>query len=271
MNSSNMITLSFGDVSAVIDAEHGARLSSVRIDETELLVQRTNDDSFSWGCYPMAPWAGRTRYGIFEYQGSSVQLPINFPPHAIHGLVHDAAWQVVNTSPTSATLRVELDQRWPFAGWVEHRITVDPTSVNLQLAVHATDRSDASNSMPAQVGWHPWFVRPVQLEAEFKTIYVRDSDGIAGVQRAQQHDLMHGPLDDCFRDAVAAPLLKFDNGLVVRLESDCSHWVVYNEPSHAICVEPQSGPPNGLNSEPLVLSPDHSLTRYFRLTALGYR
>jgi aldose 1-epimerase len=271
MNSNNMITLSSGNVEIVIDAEHGARLSSVRFVETELLVQRINDDSFSWGCYPMAPWAGRTRNGIFEYQGTSVQLPINSAPHAIHGLVHDAVWQVVNTSPTSATLRVDLDQRWPFAGWVEHRISVNSTSVNLQLTVHATEHNDEIISMPAQVGWHPWFVRPVQLETEFKTMYVRDSDGIAGAQRAlQEQDVMQSPLDDCFTDAIAAPLLKYDNGLVVRLESDCSHWVVYNEPLHAICVEPQSGPPNGLNSEPLAVSPDHPLTRYFRLTALGY-
>jgi len=268
---SNMITLSSGNVEIVIDVDHGARLSSVRFDETELLVQHTHDDSFSWGCYPMAPWAGRTRNGIFEHQGTSVQLPINSAPHAIHGLVHDAVWQVVNTSPTSATLRVDLDQRWPFAGWVEHRISVDSTSVNLQLTVHATEHNDEIISMPAQVGWHPWFVRPVQLEAEFKTMYVRDSDGIAGAQRAlQEQDVMQSPLDDCFTDAIAAPLLKYDNGLVVRLESDCSHWVVYNEPLHAICVEPQSGPPNGLNSEPLAVSPDHPLTRDFRLTALGY-
>jgi len=102
----NMIALSSGNVEVVIDAEHGARLSSVRFGGTELLVQRTDGDSFSWGCYPMAPWAGRIRNGIFEHQGSSVQLPINSAPHAIHGLVHDAVWQVVNTSPTSATLRV---------------------------------------------------------------------------------------------------------------------------------------------------------------------
>lgn len=267
----NMITLSSSNVEIVIDAEHGARLSSVRFGETEVLVPRTNDDSFSWGCYPMAPWAGRTRNGIFDYQGTSVQLPINSAPHAIHGFVHDATWQVVNTLPTSATLRVDLDQRWPFAGWVEHRISVDSTSVNMQLSVHATEHNDETIAMPAQVGWHPWFVRPVQLEAEFKTMYIRDSDGIAGAQRTlQEHDVMHRQLDDCFTDAVAAPLLKYDNGLVVRLESDCSHWVVYNEPSHAICVEPQSGPPNGLNSEPLVVSPDHPLMRYFRMTALGY-
>ena len=276
MTNDNMITLSAGNVEVIIDAEHGSRLSSVRFGETELLVQRNSDDSLSWGCYPMAPWAGRTRNGVFEHQGSSVQLPINSAPHAIHGLVHDAVWQVVNTSPSSATLRVEFDQRWPFTGWVEHHISVDSASVNLQLTVHALDHNHDHNdeeiSMPAQVGWHPWFVRPVQLEAEFKTMYVRDSDGIADTKSVhQQHDLMQKQLDDCFTDAVSAPVLIFENGLTVHLESDCSHWVVYNEPSHAICVEPQSGPPNGLNSEPLVVSPSQPLTRFFRLTALGYR
>ncbi len=268
----NMITLSSGNVVAVIDIEHGSRLSSVQFDKTELLVQRTNDDSFSWGCFPMAPWAGRTRNGVFEHQGLTVQLPINSAPHAIHGLVHDASWQVVSTSSTSATLRVELDKRWPSAGWVEHHISVDSTSVYLQLSVHATIGDNQTVSLPAQVGWHPWFVRPVHIEAAFNTLYVRDSDGIAHERRAyQRHDLTQESLDDCFADALTAPLLNFENGLMVRLESDCSHWVVYNEPSHAICVEPQSGPPNGLNSEPLVVSPNHPLTRYFRLTALGYR
>lgn len=270
MSNNNLITLSSGNVAVVVDVEHGSRLSSMQFGETELLVQHTKNDSLSWGCYPMAPWAGRTRNGVFEYQGTRVQLPINSAPHAIHGLVHDAVWQVVSTSPTSATLRVDLDHRWPRAGWVEHRISVDSTSVNMQLSVHATEHNNETIAMPAQVGWHPWFVRPVQLEAEFKTMYVRDNDGIANMRSTQQHNVMHRPLDDCFADIVAAPLLKYDNGLVVRLDSDCSHWVVYNEPSHAICVEPQSGPPNGLNSEPLVVSPNRPLMRYFQMTALGY-
>ena len=272
MTNDNMITLSSGNVEVVIDAEHGSRLSSMRFGDTELLVQRNSDDSFSWGCYPMAPWAGRTRNGVFEHQGSSVKLPINSAPHAIHGLVHDAVWQVVSASPSSATLRVEFDHRWPFSGWVEHHISVDSASVNLQLTVHAHNHNDETLSMPAQVGWHPWFVRPVHLEAEFKTMYVRDSEGIAATKcEPQQQDLMHRQLDDCFTDAVTAPVLNFENGPTIRLESDCSHWVVYNEPSHAICVEPQSGPPNGLNSEPLAVSPNQPLRRYFRLTALGYR
>ena len=38
--------------------------------------------------------------------------------------------------------------------------------------------------------------------------------------------------------------------LELALESSLDHWVVYDEPDHAICVEPQSGPPDALNLGP---------------------
>ena len=49
----------------------------------------------------------------------------------------------------------------------------------------------------------------------------------------------------------------------MRLTSDCSHWVVYDEPAHATCIEPQSGPTDGLNLEPLPLEPGESACRWF--------
>ena len=72
----NMITLSSGNVEVDIDVEYGSRLSSVRFGGTELLVQRTNGDSFSWGCYPMAPWAGRIRNGPLGSNGVVIAVPL---------------------------------------------------------------------------------------------------------------------------------------------------------------------------------------------------
>jgi len=49
------------------------------------------------------------------------------------------------------------------------------------------------------------------------------------------------------------------------LRSDCSHWVVYNEDQRGLCVEPQSGPPNEFEANPLVLEPGESLARWFEI------
>ncbi len=278
MTANQIVTLSSGTLNAVIDADHGARLSSLCFDGQEILLQRHDNDSLSWGCYPMVPWAGRLRDATFMHHGVTHHVPRDrdplLAPHAIHGLVYNAPWKIIDASATSATLRIDFDDRWPFAGWVEHLVSVDDSSIEMRLTVFMNETT-MQTDMPAQVGWHPWFVRPVQLDAAFTSMYVRDIAGIATSQVVTPTTLQltgqtPSPLDDCFTDADAPPTLTFGNGLVVHLESDCSHWVIYNKPVHAICVEPQSGPPNGLNSEPLAVSPNQPLTRNFRLTALGY-
>jgi galactose mutarotase-like enzyme len=40
---------------------------------------------------------------------------------------------------------------------------------------------------------------------------------------------------------------------------------MYDIPLNATCVEPQSGPPNGVNDSPLVLDPNTSLTKNFTI------
>ena len=50
------------------------------------------------------------------------------------------------------------------------------------------------------------------------------------------------------------------------MSSSCDHWVVYDEPEHAVCIEPQSGPPDAFNlggSE--VASPDHPVVHQMTL------
>jgi aldose 1-epimerase len=65
-----------------------------------------------------------------------------------------------------------------------------------------------------------------------------------------------GPWDDCFVNT--APVgLRFP-GFDVTVTSDCDHWVVFDEPRDATCVEPQSGPPDAFNLAepgPAVLEP----------------
>ena len=49
------------------------------------------------------------------------------------------------------------------------------------------------------------------------------------------------------------------DGGTVTIETDCSCVVVYTEPEAALCVEPQSGPPDALNLAPHVVTPDAPL------------
>src|SRR5690606_34548827 len=104
---------------------------------------------------------------------------------------------------------------------------------------------------PVTIGWHPWFVKPVTDRLEFEAMYRRGADGLP---TGELVDPTPRPWDDCFvrprgplRLHYADPSGGADQALVVTIASDCDHWVVYDEPVHATCVEPQSGPPDAAN------------------------
>ena len=97
-------------------------------------------------------------------------MPINLGPHAIHGTGFTRPWEV---EPDGA-LALELGPPWPFGGSVRHRVhTVDTDTITATLEVHADQQS-----MPAQAGWHPWFLRPVSLMFNPGAMYRRGDDGI---------------------------------------------------------------------------------------------
>lgn len=174
--------------------------------------------------------------------------------HAIHGTVLGVPWRTVSHDAASATFEVDLVEPWPFGGSVAHVVDVDPAAgaVRCRLSVRAGDRS-----MPIQVGWHPWFHGHKSLEIDFATVLARDAHGIPdGTAGAEP---VAGSRDDCFAGARSWPLVRWADGWSIRIESTCSHWVVFDVPRGSCCVEPQSGAPNDLNARPEVLGPGEVL------------
>jgi len=252
--------LECGATRAVFDESCGGRLASLRIDGTEVMVTEGGGDT-EWGCYPMAPWAGRVRNGRFKWDGVHHQLAQNLPPHALHGTVFGAGW----TQCDDGTLRCALGSGWPWSGEVRSVVSLHADHLSWRLEVHAHDLI-----FPAVVGWHPWFQRRLAdgsvgvLDFEPKSMLQRDATGIpSGVRVAPTP----GPWDDCFPDVASSPRMRWSNGLEVEVSSTCSHWVIYDEPEHAICVEPQSGPPDAFNlGEAETVRPGQPLIHTMRLS-----
>ena len=79
------------------------------------------------------------------------------------------------------------------------------------------------------------------------TMLVRDPDGMPTGERVPPT-----PAPGTTRSPLCArsPVLEWPGQLRLSLTSSCAWWVVYTMPEHAICVEPQSGPPDGLEPGP---------------------
>jgi len=235
-------TLRAGDASVSIDPVNGARLASLVVGGHELLlgVDDPVGGGDGWGCFPMVPWAGRIRHGRFTADGTPVQLPLGAPPHAIHGTTFLRAWDVDGEGRFS----IDLGDAWPWRGRASHHVELGPTSLTMTLGVHA------GQDMPVTAGWHPWFHRTlggvdVEIDLPAERMWRRDDDGIPDGTLVEPTP---GPWDDCFTALIGPVGLRWPGVLELYVESDCEHVVVYDEVDRAVCVEPQSAPPDAHNS-----------------------
>ncbi|MFC5719580.1 aldose 1-epimerase [Streptomyces gamaensis] len=252
------VTLKAGDAEVTVDPGLGCRLTSLRIGGSELLRQGAK-----YGAFPMVPWCGRIALGQFRNGGELHQMPVNHPPHAIHGTGRDTVWTTVRADDSSAAFTYDLGDPWPYPGRVTQLVELAPDSLTLTLGVEA-----AEDSFPAQAGWHPWFLRSldpgesgasgesgeaVRLSFDAAWQEERGEDHLPTGRRIQP---LPGPWDDCFGMPEGVDVtLTWPGRLELKVASRAEWVVIYDEQAEAVCVEPQSGPPNGLNTLPRLVTP----------------
>lgn len=240
--------MTVGDAELTVDPAHGCRISSLRIGDTELLRQGEK-----YGCFPMVPWCGRTESGQFRSGGILHSLPLNAPPHAIHGTGRDTSWKVAREGEAEAAFYYDLAEPWPYPGRVTQTFELTEDSLTLRMGVEAH-----VDSFPAQAGWHPWFLRTIggqDVRIDFDAAW-QEERGENHLPTGRRIDPLPGPWDDCFGmpDGVDVKLT-WPEQLELTVKSRDEWVVVYDEQDEAVCVEPQSGPPNGLNTTPRLVTP----------------
>ncbi len=240
-----------------VDTAEGGRIVSLQIGGVERILPkasaRASALSTGWGCYPMVPWAGRLSAGRIPTEEGEVRLEQNRPPTAIHGLVFDKSWRVVERSQTGVVLACELrGLGWPFGGEARQTLRLDSLGLELELEVAGYTRVG-----PAGVGWHPWFARPatgdVELRLDASQVLVLDADLVpTGEVRtvAEEEDLRSGPplksrrLDHVYVNTRGPAVVRWPD-LELRIEYDEPlATVVVHTPAHGFCVEPQTMWPN---------------------------
>ncbi|MBC9730809.1 aldose 1-epimerase [Streptomyces sp. TRM68367] len=249
--SNDDITLTAGDAEVTVQPGNGGRIGGLRLGGVELLRQGEQ-----FGCFPMVPWCGRIRDGRFRDGATVHQMPLNSPPHAIHGTVRDGAWRTARTSTSEAVLTYDLVGPWPYPGRVTQVVGLAEDALTLTMSVETYE-----SSFPAQIGWHPWFNRNLggedaqDVRIDFTPAWQeeRGDDHLPTGNRVAPGP---GPWDDCFGmpDGVDVTLT-WPGRLELKVTSPQKWVVVYDEQEAAVCVEPQTGPPNGLNTLPHLVTP----------------
>ncbi len=242
-----------------MDPANGGRLSSLAIGGHELLV--TADDGadrgpFFWGSFPMAPWVGRVHDAAFTYEGETHRLPVNAPPHAMHGTVLDTAWTRIDDH----TIEADLGAAWPFGGFARQHFALSDHDLVQTLELHAADRP-----MPASIGWHPWF----RWEADGARLElgVDTADTAAWTEMGERLDSVPPRPWDHYFSPVRWPVrLRWPGVAELAVSSDQPHAVIYTGHHLGACVEPVTDIPNSLNTGPRVVEPGEPLVATMRIS-----
>jgi aldose 1-epimerase len=237
------VSLRAGEAELVVDPAAGARWTSWRVGDLELLggADVSLPAGMRSGCFVMAPFAGRLGRGRVELSGRQHQLPRLAPPHAIHGTVTERPWAVLERAGTLLSCATDLGADWPAAGRVEQRLELSADRLTSGLTLLAEE------PMPVALGWHPWFPRrlargrPAEWLLTGGEQYVRGADGLPTGELTARRP---GPWDDCFRRFTTPPGLRWPGALELVVGSSAEHWVLFDERDGELCLEPQTGPPD---------------------------
>jgi len=254
----------------------GARIHRLRAFGHDVL--RTPDDPrkhidepFFWGAYVMAPWGGRIDASPTKVFDRDVDVPANFPDGtAIHGQVHSVPWR----DELEGWVADAGGDGWPWRYRVTCRYGVLNDSLRIHQIIQGTDdgREAGASLMPAGLGIHPWFRRPLKVQIKAGQVFESNTESSAqpvpvdgSPFDARGEDGLRDGLDATWTDLGSPPVTftwpSLGIGATMTMVSSGSTFVVAASPADldAVAVEPQTHAPQGLrrllNGEPGGLTP----------------
>jgi aldose 1-epimerase len=264
----NEVRFASDDVEVVVLPEVGARLHRLRAFGHELLRTPVDPEThrrepFYWGGFVMAPWCNRIEAVRVEVAGRTIQLGSNFDDgSAIHGQVYDRPWA---RRPDGSFAVSGGGDGWPWTYEVGLRVEVAGHVVRIEQFL----RNTAADPMPAGLGIHPWFRRPLEVAIGGDEVYTPNAGTparpvpVADVYDRRRLGEMPSGLDATWARLVDPQVeLRWpDLGVqaVLRATGPTVH-IVAASPGHldAIAIEPETHAPQGLrrlrNGEPGALA-----------------
>ena len=237
----------------------------------------------------LSPFPCRVPQGSYKFKGKRYELRPNFPDgSAIHGLLYNRPFEVVEASASSASVLLHYhfeneEPGYPFIYTCEIRYSLHPGPVlELATTVINNDRQE----IPMADGWHPYFTLGgiadgylLQINStgmiEFNQDLVPTGKILKDLSFTMQSVVGDRELDNAFLvrpgfEQPACTLTNRDNNLQLQIFSNENYpyLLVYIPPDRkSIALENLSAAPNCFNNGMglLVMQPGESrtfITRY---------
>ncbi len=255
-----MTELVFGPWQATVAEECGSNLISLKYMGKQIL--RSPEDLATlkgrpclYG-FPLLLPANRVADGMFSFAGNSYTLSINEPGlhNHIHGLIKDAPFKVLEQKENYIKTVLENNgEFYPFSFVLKIEDTLDDCGWTRHLTLENPGRS----AMPYTLGFHTAFLEPQYFCVPIsKRCEMNDRFVPTGVLLPLSEQQMKwkagtapdgGKINGCYISSGGTVQVD-DFAMTVSKQFD--HWVLFNGNGGEgyLCIEPQCGAVNGLNS-----------------------
>lgn len=264
----NCIKLTHGDWYAEILPHFGMNAVTLRHFGRDILrhprdIEELRSSPYLFGTPLLFP-ANRTKGGRFFFDGNEFGLPLNEPTrnNHIHGLLYDAPFEVMTESENEVTARfINNGERYPFPFEIVIRDLLDERGY--ERAVTVTNTGDPA--MPFTLAFHTtfveprWFSAPIGKRFEVDENYIPTGNMLSTVREYRDGcDPSSRKISGFFeRDGKCATV----GGYVYEFSEEFDNVILFNALGEMglLCIEPQAGEVNGLNSKRCkILKPNES-------------
>lgn len=253
------VQLTYRDWSAVFLPSFGANTVRLRHGDKDLLrfpetMEQLRAAPYLYGMPLLMP-PNRTEDGTFAFDGRAYRLPINEPRHRnhIHGFMADAPFLVKRLSESQVTCVYENNgERYPFRFRMTVTSKLDEQGFSQQIEI--ANRSNAD--LPVMLGFHTAFLEPETFSVPIGMRWETNERHIPTGRLLKLTELEREFRLGCRPRGLpisgfytAAGQLARIGDYGYRVSDNFTQWVLFNGGGDQgyLCIEPQSGPVNGLN------------------------
>jgi len=219
----------------------------------------------------MIPYANRVRDGEYEFEGVRYVLPRNEEGHAIHGLVLNDEWELLELGPSEIEFKHVLNH----PGYPTELTSVVKYALGeREFRTDLIIRNTGSRTAPLVVGAHPYFiVSPdwrIRVDGEVRICVMSDKIPTGELLPYDIDNTSKREFDDCFLIGNAEVTLESSYSTIKMVRRNMPYTQIYTGIPGSIAIEPMSGAPdayhNGLGL--IVIRPGETKTFSFTIKVL---
>lgn len=239
----------------------GADISSLKYKGVDVYVPLETEEQLSVNPYlhgsPILMPANRTAGGKFTFQGREYSLPVNEPRTGahLHGLVHKQEFTVIKQSGSSVKLRFEnRGEIYPFPFELTAEYSAEEETFYQRYEIKNIGNSD----MPFTFALHTTFCEPEFFSVPIDSCQEKDGFHIPTGRyvplNSEEREYASGTVSRG-KEISGYYRLSGNTAKIGDFEYTASdnfdHWILFNGKgtSGLLCIEPQCGKVNGLNSD----------------------